>query len=89
MQYTRYVKPSDISSLTVDQHEIPDPGLLQGVCGLDEHISPEYSATYRSQNQTRIWKIFNDLGDDEKRKHLQLYQKQEGKQDSPGATFCR
>lgn len=29
----------DISSLTVDQHEIPDPGLLQGVCSLDEHVS--------------------------------------------------
>jgi hypothetical protein len=39
MQYTRYVKRLDISSLAVDQREIPNPGLLQGVRGLDEHFA--------------------------------------------------
>ena len=40
VQYTRYGKPSDILSLTVNQHEIPNPGLLQGVRSLDEYVPP-------------------------------------------------
>ena len=45
-----------------------NPGLLQGMRGLDEPISPQYPSTRRGQNQTWRQKVFHDLADDEERK---------------------
>ena len=73
----------------IDRHGIPDPGLLQGMCPLDERVPPQYPTTHRgrNRNQSSHWQLFNGFGDDDQRKHPKIHPCQGGGQVALGATF--
>jgi len=84
---TRCVKQPDVPPLSVDRDDMADPGLLQGICALDEHISPKYPTTSRCRSQTSGQQVFNDCRDDGKWKYHTLHPRQQGKPAPPGAPF--